>query len=1121
MKLNAFINKFVAVIISIGLVMPSPAYAARQVSTGNSASAWDGLVAALTGTPSGLAGLGAGLVPDAVRSEARLEPNVVVMDSGVNKGPAGLVYKLERKGDQYEIVGEPSKSFFDSFYTRVTHGTDRVISGMVDIVLTAEQKQQIRDAVLASVAGKKEPSYSVSVQLNARFVEGEGYVITPIIRSEARQPDLKTFFADKVVSGVSWKAIDPEVLKVPRAFGTNGIRGTGFNVDELRRMTAATAVELIAEWNKDHAGEPLPVLGVAVDPRPQGEEGFSEDPGKKMAYARAKAEVLASFGFKIRFYNKPVGSGHMIATTSKDYPAEQRNFAVLMGTASHNEVVDPKTGTLQFGLKVFKGNAPIMDDLAGRISRHINGDEKAGIPQVTESPVLNFDAAVKDGRIEVIEDPAAFEVERLDSIFNLAELGRLLRKKFPQLRYAFNTMNGGMSKVDPLIVQRMGFHDLEAQVFNTTFMNDPAMKKTVMEFVPDASGNPVRFAPDPTRKWFRGAKYDEYVAGNPQNTIGLLIDGDADRLVLEQMGEISPNQIGPLAKYYLRRYAGDTVLRYKDARTVPTTSALDLLDQAFELPEPEVTDVGSKNFVPFLNDFVEGSQHFDGLQVGLEESGHVAVRYKGQVFFDHPVALQLLMLRMMADTGKTWRELESEMWQFITEKTGVPKIVTSRTGISKDEGAESYYPLLAKLPKDAALRQEFGEVLAREFKAAGLDVTLKGFDTRAPGGVQFHFSDHLRVMPRKSGTDGSVRFYFESPEPAVALLSKSGTPVMKKVLDQFLKRSEARAVKAESEFPHVIPTRTQAWKDLTVYLPRIRNQHMNDRLKRRTSRSEQRITAEAVNAALIRTIMRHSRRDLKTEEITDDRTLLSLGIPDMGMLLETMVMDMENELDVSLPDQDATVTVGEWKEEIMEEASRGESIETSPALADQGSTVEDKLQASQLATFDWEGGANVSSARRAEARGMLTGSSQEPLVVSADFAFDKDMAGLPLVPALAAGNPVVVLVRGRAEARMVESLNAQLPAGAQILIAQSPEQAVRVLRKAIDQRVRRGLMKAGARIRAIVTSSSAEIATLKRQIGDQGIFIATKGWLMKTADRAGLAGVVQRFAGLLALQKSA
>lgn len=153
---------------------------------------------------------------------------------------------------------------------------------------------------------------------------------------------------------------------------------------------------------------------------------------------------------------------------------------------------------------------------------------------------------------------------------------------------------------------------------------------------------------------------------------------------------------------------------------------------------------------------------------------------------------------------------------------------------------------------------------------------------------------------------------------------------------------------------------------------------------------------------------------------------------------------------------------------------------------------------------------------RAEVRGAFTSSFQEPVIFDGAFAFDPEAPGLFAIPALAADNPSVVIARNRAEARMLEDFNAQLPAGIpQILVAYSPDEAVTLLRQAMAERVRRGLAKAGTKIRAIVTASSTNIVALKNQIGDQGIFVATKGWLMRIADRAGLTAMIERFAAEL------
>ncbi|MFA7254996.1 MAG: UTP--glucose-1-phosphate uridylyltransferase [Candidatus Omnitrophota bacterium] len=110
--------------------------------------------------------------------------NVVVMKDGGSPthALAELVYAVARQGRGYVVQGEPSKEIFNSLYTRVKHGMDSV-------VLTQAQKQQIRDAVLAFVAGKTEETLNVTVQLSVRYLPNRSITIAPIVvqgRSEVR-----------------------------------------------------------------------------------------------------------------------------------------------------------------------------------------------------------------------------------------------------------------------------------------------------------------------------------------------------------------------------------------------------------------------------------------------------------------------------------------------------------------------------------------------------------------------------------------------------------------------------------------------------------------------------------------------------------------------------------------------------------------------------------------------------------------------------------------------------------------------------------------------------------------------------------------------------------------------
>jgi phosphomannomutase len=530
---------------------------------------------------------------------------------------------------------------------------------------------------------------------------------------------------------------------------------------------------------------------VGFDPRPQGVNGFV--PGE-MGESKAVAETVAAYGFSVLFVPKAVAAPFMISATGANVHPKNI-YAAVMRTASHNEVVDPKSGRLVSGFKLFLENAPAADSLTGLISARINDRELAA-----KAPRIPFDRAAAEGRIVVVQngdenDPDTVEFSRMKQAFDLKKVGENFREKFPGFKIALNTMNGGMSQFALRALKVMGFDEgKNFRAFNTTLMNDLSMKEKMTGWLsvrlhtsPEA--RQVRFAPDPTRWWMRGEDYREFSALDPANTIALLIDGDADRLVAELEKEIIPNEIGMLAAYYLARYKGQTG---RIVRTVPTTGGLDALAKALGMGDVQITPVGSKWFAG-PNKYYGGT--LNDILVAVEESGHIGFRKNGQLFFDHSIGLATLMLEMMAETGKTWQELSDEMWAFIKEKTGQERIATVREGIGKDEGADKYYGLVARLgnPAEDAFRLKFAEKMEIALAQASLPWKVNGFDITDAGGAQLKFEGGRKLFPRKSGTDGSVRLYvevFEAERTEVPKLVKS----MRKVMDSFIapSRSEAR-----------------------------------------------------------------------------------------------------------------------------------------------------------------------------------------------------------------------------------------------------------------------------------------------------------------------------------------
>ena len=155
-------------------------------------------------------------------------------------------------------------------------------------------------------------------------------------------------------------------------------------------------------------------------------------------------------------------------------------------------------------------------------------------------------------------------------------------------------------------------------------------------------------------------------------------------------------------------------------------------------------------------------------------------------------------------------------------------------------------------------------------------------------------------------------------------------------------------------------------------------------------------------------------------------------------------------------------------------------------------------------------------------RMAFTANVDEPLLITSEFAFGKDMAGLPLIPMLAGNNSAVVVARDAAEVKLVMDFNATLPQGVKkILIAESSQKALEMLREEILQRFRSGSGTGKEKIRALATPFSIDIALLDRELGESWVVKATQGWLQERAIEAGLVSVVEGFAAALATGRSA
>ena len=134
-----------------------------------------------------------------------------------------------------------------------------------------------------------------------------------------------------------------------------------------------------------------------------------------------------------------------------------------------------------------------------------------------------------------------------------------------------------------------------------------------------------------------------------KGSIGLATDGDADRIgaMDERCNFVDPHKVMALALKYLvehRGYTGSVV------RTVSTTRMIDRLAKKYGLVLHE-TPVGFNHIADWMM--------AEDVLIGGEESGGIS--FKGHIPEGDGILMGLLLVEMVAVTGKTLGELVQEL----------------------------------------------------------------------------------------------------------------------------------------------------------------------------------------------------------------------------------------------------------------------------------------------------------------------------------------------------------------------------------------------------------------------------------------------------------------------------
>jgi len=450
------------------------------------------------------------------------------------------------------------------------------------------------------------------------------------------------------------------------SFGTSGWRGIfceDFTFENVRVVTQAIADHLRASGDADRG------IVVGYDTRFMG--------GK---FARETVRILAGAGIKSWLCNRdtptPVLAWEII---------QRRAGGGINFTASHN----PSDYN---GLKYSPASGgPALPEETRDIETRAN----AMLGEICYKE-MSLDHAERSGLMEMI-DPRESYFAQVRKLIDFDLIGR------SGLHFGINTLFGtGRGYLDALL--------REAGVQVTTINDHPD---------PYFGGHPPEPAPE------HMADFIALVRDNPQISLGLATDGDADRYgVVDADGSfIEPNYILALLTDYLVRVKGQSGAV---ARSVATSHFVDAVAAHHGLEVLE-TPVGFK----YIGDYIAR----DRIMIGGEESAGLTLR--GHVPDKDGILACLLVAEMVAAEKKTARELLSDLYRRVGE------FHTRRVNLRLSDELEGSFPVkMAKPPADLA-----GKKVAKV-------VTIDG--------VKLVLEDGSWVLFRKSGTEPVVRVYAEA-----------------------------------------------------------------------------------------------------------------------------------------------------------------------------------------------------------------------------------------------------------------------------------------------------------------------------------------------------------------------
>jgi phosphomannomutase len=224
-------------------------------------------------------------------------------------------------------------------------------------------------------------------------------------------------------------------------------------------------------------------------------------------------------------------------------------------------------------------------------------------------------------------------------------------------------------------------------------------------------------------------EFSKFIAKQKNISIGLAVDGDADRIALyDSKGNyINSHLIILLLIYYLAHYKKMTG---KVVTGFSSTVKVEKLCEKFHLPVQRVR-IGFKDICKVMLN--------EDVLVGGEESGGISI--KGHIPERDGIWMGLTIWNAMVETGKTIEQLIDEVYQI----TG--KFYYARNDLKVDENVKK---AAITACKNHVFKEFAGENIIR---------------TDTLDGYKYFFNEDEWLMIRPSGTEPLLRVYSEAKSP--------------------------------------------------------------------------------------------------------------------------------------------------------------------------------------------------------------------------------------------------------------------------------------------------------------------------------------------------------------------